>query len=127
MKVISSFSPSLLCGVAFCPINTTINGCMSVFCVVLLRVNEHRYSPLRSFCQALALIKYYINESHSRSVLQFDSGRGGNPFERGKKLLCSWRKEEETGTATVLWLRMCLPLPSKQSADSILGAHYSRL
>lgn len=43
------------------------------------------------------------------------------------KLLFSWCKEEETGTATVLWLRMCLPLPSKQSADSILGAHYSSL
>ena len=95
----------------------------------LLRVNEHGDGPLCSFCQSFTLIKYHINKSHSRSMQQFDSGREGKVLEKwGKKtVVVSWCKEEETGTATVLWLRMFLPLPSKQSADSILGAHYSIL
>lgn len=81
----------------------------------------------------LILSDSHINVSHSRSTLQFDSGREegeGKSLERERegKLLCSWCMEEETGTATVLWLRMCLPLPSQQpAADSILGAHYSSL
>lgn len=93
----------------------------------LLWVNEQRDGPLCSFCQSLTLIKYPINESHSTprcSLTQAEKGSGGNPWKEEKLY---WCKEEGTDTATVLWVRMCLPLPSKQSADSILGAHYSSL
>lgn len=55
-----------------------------------------------------------------------DSRRSWTQAERWQPL-CSCFKEEETGAAITLWPRMCLPLPQKQSADSILGAHYGSL
>lgn len=56
----------------------------------MLRVTEQRDWPLWSFCQTLTLIKYHIDESHSRSMLQFDSsreGREGNTWKWGETVV----------------------------------------
>lgn len=86
-----------------------------------LRATQQQLFLSAASIPTVKLMKQHTDESRSLTEAAGIAGR--------RNVVLCWRAEwrKRRARATVLWRRTRRPLPSRRSADGILGAHYGGL